>query len=93
MSQLGVKATVTKSRLDLLKVLMTEISKMENYPMLNLYFDIKDKEYAKTEALKDAYNQCKKKAEMLSDISGKKIKDLMGIANSRKEKRLKYERK
>lgn len=65
--------------LDLLKVLMTEISKMENYPMLNLYFDIKDKEYAKTEALKDAYNQCKKKAEMLSDISGKKIKDCIEI--------------
>ena len=53
---------------------MSEILKMENIPEYNINFDIKDKEKIEVEVLKIAFDESKKKAELIAFASDLKLK-------------------
>lgn len=64
---------------DKINTFMSEILKMENIPEYNINFDIKDKEQYETEALKLAFDECKKKAELIALASNLKLKKCQKI--------------
>ena len=60
---------------DIINIFMSESLKSENIPEYYLTFDIKDKESAKKEALRKAFETGKEKAELIAIASDKKLKE------------------
>ena len=56
-----------------INIFMSEIVKLDKIPQYNITFDIKNREDASKEALKEAFEESKNKANLIAIASGKKI--------------------
>ena len=54
---------------------MDRVSKLSNPPKYTISFNVKDKKKIKEEALADAYNMAKEKAEAIAKAAGKNLKE------------------
>lgn len=58
---------------------MDKVSKLRNAPKYNLQFSIKDIKQSKKEALAEAYNNAREKAENIADAANKKLKECVKV--------------
>lgn len=58
---------------------MDRVSKMKNPPKYQLSFNVKDIKQSKKEALSEAYNEAKVKAEAIASSAGKNLKECIKI--------------
>ena len=58
---------------------MDRVSKMKNPPKYHLSFNVRDIKLSKKEALDEAYNEAKSKAEAIAFAAGKNLKDCVKI--------------
>lgn len=58
---------------------MEEVSKLENPPIYQISFDIKNMQQAKSLAMADAYAKAEEKAKMIALAAGKKLKECIKV--------------
>lgn len=58
---------------------MEKTSKLENAPRYSITFNVKDIKQCKSEALEEAYNMAKDKAEAIANAAGKELKECIKI--------------
>lgn len=58
---------------------MEKVSKLQNPPKYTIAFNVKNEQQSKNEAIADAYNKAKEKADAIAKASGKTLKECVKI--------------